>query len=190
MGPQLACVPHLTPTAAYCARESALFALFCACLEKLPHYGAAGLDSVSSRKQCRPACVTWWSVANPACCACSCPTCQSPHDTGADVDKACAARYAAGVNEYLPAPKVVEGVNLLSGKNDEGQETTQACAQLVHAAHACGVMTLRILSRRASHEYGRAIMPHVHAAGTAACGCSGAPRSHILHQAQPHHFPC
>lgn len=35
-------------------------------------------------------------------------------------------RALAAVNAYLPRPKVVAGVNLLSGKNEEGQERTQA----------------------------------------------------------------
>ncbi len=30
------------------------------------------------------------------------------------------------MNKYLPRPKVAEGVNLLSGKNDAGEQRTQA----------------------------------------------------------------
>ena len=32
----------------------------------------------------------------------------------------------AAVNKYLPRPKVAQGVNLLSGKNDAGEQRTQA----------------------------------------------------------------
>ncbi len=40
-------------------------------------------------------------------------------------------RHAA-LNAYLPKPKVTDGVNLLSGKNDDGNEATQ-----VRLAVAC-----------------------------------------------------
>lgn len=54
----------------------------------------------------------------------------------------------AGINEYLPAPKVVEGVNLLSGKNEEGQHTTQVCPPSVKL-HSRGMLKLRCNARLA-----------------------------------------
>lgn len=36
------------------------------------------------------------------------------------IDFGCAA-----LNAYMPRPKVTDGVNLLSGKNDDGKEATQ-----------------------------------------------------------------
>ena len=34
--------------------------------------------------------------------------------------------HVTAVNKYLPRPKVAQGVNLLSGKNDAGEQRTQA----------------------------------------------------------------